>query len=89
MNLPDHEWEPSDKWEAGAEQEMKVDSETADKKEETKDEPVLVQIRRMSQSHQPNKKEKFDGGGVYTNEEKTVQQYFGYYSKLVNQQNML
>ena len=80
--------------EAADEQSMKVDSESTDKKEETKDEPVLVQIRRMSQSHQLsfgelNKKEKFDGGGVYTNEEKTVQQYFGYYSKLVNQQNML
>ena len=45
----------------------------------------------MSQSHQKeqNAKDKFDGGGVHTNEEKTVQQYFGYYAKLANQQNML
>ena len=59
---------------ASSDQQMKVDSEGTDAKEETKNEPVLGQIRRMSQSHQKEQevKDKFDGGGVHTNEEKTV-----------------
>ena len=28
-------------------------------------------------------------GGIHTNNQTTVKQYFNYYSKLVNQQNML
>lgn len=60
---------------------MKVDSEAG--KEESKNEPMPEQ----NLSHQliEQKKDKFGGGGVYTNEEKTVEQYFGYYAKLQNQ----
>ena len=31
----------------------------------------------------------FEGGGIHTNDDSTVRQYFSYYAKLANQQNML
>ena len=31
----------------------------------------------------------FEGGGIHTNDKSTVRQYFNYYAKLANQQNML
>ena len=62
-------------------QEMKADGEEV--KKEAKEEPA-------TKIHQKDDvKDKFGGGGVHTNEEKTVEQYFGYYAKLANQQNML
>ena len=63
-------------------QKMKVD-EAAN--EETKNEPAFGQIL----SQQNKEKKNLFNGGVYTNDEVTVKQYFGYYAKLANQQNML
>lgn len=69
-----------------SDEKMKVDSEAASSKEEAKNEPVLGQI--ISQKKVEAKNNLFNGG-VYTNDEVTVKQYFGYYAKLANQQNML
>ena len=64
-------------------QEMKADSE------EIKKEAREILKAQAAKIHQEELKNKFGGGGVHTNEEKTVEQYFGYYAKLANQQNML
>ena len=54
--------------------------------EENKSEPILSQI--LNQQKGESKGNVF-GGGVHTNNEVTVKQYFSYYAKLANQQNML
>ena len=83
--MQDGDWkvEPNEKAPAEVkDQEMKAESEEA--KEDAKDD-VTAKIQQKDDE----KKTKFGGGGVHTNEEKTVEQYFGYYAKLANQQNML
>ena len=66
---------------------MIVDEQASQSAEENKNESILSQIK--NQRRQSQKAENQHDGGVYQNDEVTVKQYFGYYAKLANQQNML
>ena len=66
---------------------MIVDEQASQSAEENKNESILSQFK--NQRRQSQKAENQHDGGVYQNDEVTVKQYFGYYAKLANQQNML
>ena len=70
-----------------SEERMIVDEQVRQNNEENKNESVLAQIK--SKQEASTKKEGQPDGGVYQSDEVTVKQYFGYYAKLANQQNML
>ena len=60
------------------------------KNEDVKMDDGRVKEKPVAAASEKDKKDgDFEGGGIHTNDDTTVRQYFNYYAKLANQQNML